>query len=96
VKAAEHPADRVVEAMYVENLKRVHIDTHLFRNFGDIERWVQQVTVIANRPIIGFSDTGKQENGTLTPDGMLEGGTITTAQICDLCHLLGRALGQRG
>ena len=92
VKAAQHPADRVVEAMYCENLKRARIETHLFDDYSEIERWVHQVTMIANRPTIGFSGTGKQDNGVLLPDGLLEDGTITAAAISGLCDRLGRAL----
>ncbi|MCP3404739.1 HAD hydrolase-like protein [Bradyrhizobium sp. CCGB01] len=79
VKAAEHPADRIVEAMYVENLRRMRIETHLFKDYPDIERWVRQIAVIANRPIVGFSGTAKQEDRVLVPDGVLEDGTIKTS-----------------
>jgi len=91
VKAADHPADRIIEQMYRENLKRVRIETHLFDDYGEIERWVQQVAMIANRPIVGFSGTGKQDNSA----GLLENGTITTNVIADLCERLGRGLAAR-
>jgi len=96
VKAARHPAARIIESMYIENLKRIHVETHLFNDFADIERWVQQVAMVANRPIIGFSGTGKQENGVLSPGGVLENGSITTADIVDLCGRLGGALAECG
>lgn len=99
VKAARHPAERIVESMYCENLKRVHIETHLFQDFHDIERWVQQVSMIANRPIVGFSGIAKQikenDKNVLSPDGMLENGSLTTQQVIDLCDRLGRALASR-
>ena len=99
VKAARHPADRIVESMYCENLKRVRIETHLFDDFPDIERWVRQVSMIANRPIVGFSGTGKQnkenDKSVLSPDGVLENGTLTTKVVNDLCDRLGRALAGR-
>ncbi|MBR0974634.1 HAD hydrolase-like protein [Bradyrhizobium japonicum] len=95
VKAAEHPADRIVEAMYVENLRRMRIETHLFKEYSDIERWVRQIAVIANRPIAGFGGTAKQEDGVLVPDGVLDGGTITTSDIGTLCERMGRALVRR-
>ncbi|MDI3561352.1 HAD hydrolase-like protein [Bradyrhizobium sp. Arg816] len=95
VKAAEHPADRIVEAMYVENMKRMRIETHLFKEYSDIERWVRQIAVIAIRPIVGFSGTAKQEKGVLVPDGVLDGGTIKTSDIEALCLRMGRALVQR-
>ena len=96
VKAADHPADRVVEAMYCENLRRVRIETHLFESFAAIERWVLQVAMTANRPIVGVSGTGKQDEGVLSPDAVLENGTMTTAQIAVVCDKLGRALAGRG
>jgi NAD-dependent SIR2 family protein deacetylase len=93
VKAAQHPADRVIEAMYIENLRRMSIETHIFNDYPDIERWVRQVAVMANRPIVGFSGTGKQDdNGVLVNDGKLEGGTLRTDEICVLCDRMGRAL----
>ena len=78
VKAARHPFDRALEAMYCESLKRLHIETHLFNDFDDIERFVQKIALIANRPIVGFSGTGKQDKqrSVLLPNERLENGTI--------------------
>jgi phosphoglycolate phosphatase-like HAD superfamily hydrolase/NAD-dependent SIR2 family protein deacetylase len=96
VKAAQHPADRVIESMYVESLKRMRIETHLFKDYADIERWVRQVAVIARRPIIGLSGTAKQDDkGVLVPDGVFDGGAIKAADINAFCERIGRGLVRR-
>jgi phosphoglycolate phosphatase-like HAD superfamily hydrolase/NAD-dependent SIR2 family protein deacetylase len=96
VKAAQHPADRVIESMYVESLKRMRIETHLFKDYADIERWVRQVAVIARRPIIGLSGTAKQDDkGALLPDGAFDDGTIKAADIKAFCERIGRGLVRR-
>ena len=70
--------------MYVESLKRMRIETHLFKDYADIERWVRQVAVIARRPIIGLSGTAKQDDkGVLVPDGAFDGGAIKAAAFLE-------------
>jgi len=99
VKAAQHPADRVIESMYVESLKRMRIETHLFKDYPDIERWVRQVAMIARRPIIGLSGTAKQgkqgDKSVLVPDGVFDGGAIKTTDIVAFCERIGRGLVRR-
>ncbi len=89
MREALHPSESYLFDLYKKYLARYGIEILLFQNFPDIERFVRQIAIVANRPIVSFS-------GSINGAGPLDGGSIDAQTIGELCKQLGRSLAQAG
>ncbi len=90
MKAPTHPLEHHKFNRYRENLRRHHIETLFFSSHDDIQEFVSRVSVIASRPVVGFSGTiGKPED---SPNQVLPEGLLLPEQISLLCKRAGRVL----
>jgi phosphoglycolate phosphatase-like HAD superfamily hydrolase len=85
-----HPAEAMKFRLFKNYLRRYRIEVLGFKEFTEISRFVHQVSIIANRPIIGFS--GSIDAGTEPAAGA----SINGETIAELCGKLGADLARRG
>lgn len=90
------PIDAARQARVASNLKKYRIDTLVFDEYEDIQRFVSQLAYLARRPIIGISGNTRVDDAdteaTSSDDVVLEDGRLNGAELRDLSSSIGAAL----
>lgn len=96
MKAAQHPVEQGLHRLNSDNLRRFGIETLFFDDFRDIQRFVRQVALVANRPVVGFSGNADVPADNAPSDLTLAEGQMTISDMEKFCARLGRELAACG
>ena len=96
MKAAQHPVEQGLHRLNLDSLRRFGIETLFFDDFRDIQRFVETVALVANRPVVGFSGNADVPADDSPSNLTLAKGQMSIVEMEDFCTRLGQELAAYG
>ena len=98
-KIPSNPIKRKRYLLHADNLKRYHINTLFFENYPKINEFVEKLSSLSMKPVVGFSGNFLKitsTDGTYNKNETLNLGKLNASKVEKFCAYIGKELASRG